>query len=101
MAGLGISGNLSAPFAAPPTLAGFAAAMLGSQAQQTSTVSSQLSTEQAVQTALGNQLSSETGVNMDAQMTLMIQLQNQYGVNAKIIAAVQNVWSQLLAAVQT
>jgi flagellar hook-associated protein FlgK len=30
----------------------------------------------------------------------MIQLQNDYGANAKIIAAVQSMWTQLSQAVQ-
>jgi flagellar hook-associated protein FlgK len=30
----------------------------------------------------------------------MIQLQNDYGVNAKIITAVQSMWTQLISAVQ-
>ena len=37
---------------------------------------------------------------MDTEMSLMIQLQNDYGVNAKIIAAVQSMWTQLNNAVQ-
>ena len=30
----------------------------------------------------------------------MIQLQNAYGANAKVISAVQTMWTQLLEAVQ-
>ena len=33
-------------------------------------------------------------------MSLMIQLQNAYGANAKVIAAVQSMWTQLIGAVQ-
>ena len=34
---------------------------------------------------------------MDTEMSLMIQLQNAYGANAKVIAAVQSMWTQLIA----
>jgi flagellar hook-associated protein 1 FlgK len=39
-------------------------------------------------------------VNIDQQMSLMIQLQNAYGANAKVIGAVQSVFGELLAMVQ-
>jgi flagellar hook-associated protein 1 FlgK len=97
--GLGPTGQLSAPYVAPPTLSGIAATMLASQAQDSAATSSQLSTEQAVQTNLSGKLSSESGVNMDTEMSNMIQLQNAYGANAKIISTVQAMWTQLLNAV--
>ena len=37
---------------------------------------------------------------MDNEMSLMIQLQNAYGVNARIIGAVQAMMTQLINAVQ-
>jgi flagellar hook-associated protein 1 FlgK len=98
--GLGASGTLSAPYAAPPTIGGLASTVLASQAQQSAAVSSQVDTEQAVQTTLSNKLSTESGVNMDTEMSNMIQLQNAYGANARIITAVQAMFTQLLQAVQ-
>ena len=47
-----------------------------------------------------HKLSAQSGVNMDTEMSLMIQLQNAYGANAKVIAAVQAMWTQLLSTVQ-
>ena len=61
---------------------------------------SQLGTEQAVQTTLTTKLSAQSAVNMDTEMSTMIQLQNAYGANAKVIAAVQAMWTQLLSTVQ-
>jgi flagellar hook-associated protein 1 FlgK len=98
--GLGASGTLNAPYATPLTLGGDAATLVAAQAQGSANTTSQLNTEQAVQTSLNNTLSTDTGVDMDTQMSLMIQLQNDYGVNAKIIAAVQSMWTQLIGAVQ-
>ena len=37
---------------------------------------------------------------MDTEMATMIQLQNAYGANVRILAAVQSMWSQLVSAVQ-
>ena len=98
--GLGASGTLNAPYATPTTLGGEASSLVASQAQESANTTSLLSTEQAVQTTLNSTLATATGVNMDTEMSLMIQLQNSYGANAKVIAAVQSMWTQLINAVQ-
>jgi flagellar hook-associated protein 1 FlgK len=98
--GLGASGTLDAPYATPATLGNEATDLVAAQAQDSANTTSQLTTEQAVQTTLNNTLSSSSGVDMDTEMSLMIQLQNDYGVNAKIIAAVQSMFTQLIGAVQ-
>jgi flagellar hook-associated protein 1 len=100
VAGLGASGTLDAPYAAPATLGAEAAALVASQAQDSATTTSQLATEQAVQTTLNSTFATDSGVNMDTEMSLMIQLQNSYGASAKVIAAVQSMWTQLLSTVQ-
>ncbi len=99
-AGLGATGNLSAPYAPPATLGDFAAALVGAQAADSAATTSQLGTETGVQTTLQGQLTSQSGVNMDAQMSQMIALQNAYGANAKVMAAVQSMYTQLLSAIQ-
>jgi flagellar hook-associated protein 1 FlgK len=99
--GLGATGTLTAPFGAPATLTDFANAITGAEANDSASATSQLGTEQAVQTTLTNQLSSQSGVNLDQQMSMMIQLQNAYGANAKVMDAVQNMFTQLLDAVSS
>lgn len=96
VAGLGPAGILTAPFAAPATLAGFAATLVASQASDASQASAQLSSAQALQTSLQGKLGSATGVDMDTEMSAMIALQNSYGANAKIVAAVQAMFAEAL-----
>ena len=98
-AGLGPAGTLAAPYAPPATLAGIATALVASQAEASSSTATQLGTEQAVQTSLAGKLSAETGVNIDTEMSHMIQLQNAYGANAKVISAAQAMWTQLLQSI--
>jgi flagellar hook-associated protein 1 FlgK len=98
--GLGASGTLSAPYASPSTIGNFASTVLASQAQESAAVTSQVNTEQAVQTTLSTKLSTESGVSMDTEMSHMIQLQNAYGANARVLTAVQAMFTQLLQAVQ-
>jgi flagellar hook-associated protein 1 len=52
-----------------------------------------------VQSALTAKFSSVSGVSMDTEMSHMIELQNAYGANARVIASVQAMWTQLLNAV--
>jgi flagellar hook-associated protein 1 FlgK len=98
--GLGPGGTLSAPYTAPVSLSDLATTMIASQAQDSADTTNRLSTEQAVQANMNSRMAALSGVSMDTEMSHMIQLQNAYGANAKIIAAVQTLWNQLLATVQ-
>lgn len=98
---LGPAGTLSAPYGSGTgtALSDIASSLVASQSADGASVTSQLSTEQAVQTTLQSKLSNETGVNIDTEMSLMITLQNAYGANAKVMSAAQSMWSALLDAV--
>ena len=98
--GLGPNGTLTAPYAPPADLAGFATAVVGAQATESAGATGQVATEQAVQTALQSKLSAKSGVSIDSEMSTMVQLQNAYGANAKVITAVQAMWDQMLQMVQ-
>jgi flagellar hook-associated protein 1 FlgK len=98
--GLGPNGNLNAPYAPPAALSDIATSLTAAQSQASGTVTNRLGTETAVQTSLTNRISSVSGVSIDTEVSNMIQLQNAYGANAKVISAVQALFSQLLAMVQ-
>jgi len=99
VSGLGPSGTLSAGFAAPTDLAGLATAVTGAEAQQSAGVTSQLTGAQSLQSTLQSQLASGSSVDLDAQMSQMIVLQNAYVANARVMSAVQSMWTQLTQAV--
>jgi flagellar hook-associated protein 1 FlgK len=94
--GLGLDGNLSAPFAVPDTLAAFASDVVTTQSGASSDASSQLTDAEATQTTLNNAVAAVSGVSIDTQMSTMIALQNAYAANARIITAVQDMWTSLL-----
>ena len=50
-----------------------------------------------MQVTLAKQLSAQSGVNMDTEMSNMIRLQNAYTANAKVIATVQAMWADLMS----
>jgi len=99
--GLGATGNLTAPFnAGGDALSNFATSLVSSQAQQSADVTSNLTTEQALQSSLNAKVASVSGVNMDSEMSQMLSLQQAYSANARVISAVQSMFTQLLQAVQ-
>jgi flagellar hook-associated protein 1 len=99
--GLGASGTLNAPFGATgDALSDFATSLVSSQSQQSARTTSSLTTEQALQTSLSAKVSAVSGVNMDTEVSQMLSLQNAYGANARVIAGVQAMFTQLLQAVQ-
>jgi flagellar hook-associated protein 1 FlgK len=99
LSGLGPDGSLSIPFSAPGDLASFATSVVTSQSGDVSTAQNQQATEEAVQTTLQAQVSSSSSVSTDKELSKMVVLQNAYGATARILAAAQSMWNQLLAAV--
>jgi flagellar hook-associated protein 1 FlgK len=94
--GLGQSGTLSAPFSRPLTLADFASDVVSAQSGASSDASASLTTAQAAQTTLNNSVAAVSGVSVDTEMSTMIGLQNAYAANARVITAIQNMWTSLL-----
>lgn len=97
--GLGVDGTLSAPYAGG-TLGQFATGFATAQAQASSTASDRLDAETAVQSTLQAKVSASAAVSVDDEMSRLVQLQNAYGANAKVIAAVQSMWTDLLGMMQ-
>jgi flagellar hook-associated protein 1 FlgK len=99
--GLGANGNLIAPFSAGGgALSDFATNLVASQSQQSAATTGNLTTQQALQTSLNARFTNVSGVNMDIEMSQMLGLQNAYSANARIINAVQAMFTQLLQVVQ-
>lgn len=99
-ANLGPADNLNAPFTAPATLADAATAITSAAAADAGQANSAATDTQATQSALQTKLTGEVGVNMDAELSTMVALQNAYGANAKIVATVQTLFSDVLNMVQ-
>jgi len=97
---LGPSGTLTAPFNSTSSLSSYATSLVASQAQQSATTTNNLTSEQALRTSLTSKVAAVSGVSMDTEMSMMISLQNAYGVNARIMTAVQSMFTQILQAVQ-
>jgi flagellar hook-associated protein 1 FlgK len=97
--GMGPSGTLSTAFTSPPTLAGYANLIVSGQSTDTANANANLTNAKAYQTTLSGTLSTASGVNVDQQMGLMIQLQNSYQANARIMQASQTMFTALITAI--
>jgi flagellar hook-associated protein 1 FlgK len=97
--GLGPQGNLVGPFGAGGSMGTMTGALVASEAQLSNAVSANAATEQAVQTSLQARLAQGGSVNIDSELSTMVQLQNAYGANARVISALQAMWTQLLQSV--
>ena len=86
--GLGPSGTLAAPFSAPATLGGFATSITASQSADSNSATAAAQDALAAQATLGGNLKVKPGVSVDGQLSLMVQLQNAYDANAKIIGTI-------------
>lgn len=82
------------------TLSGQASQIVADNAGLASTAARQLTTDRAVQSSLSTRLSAQTAVSVDSELSQMVKLQNSYSANARVISAVQAMWSQLLDAVR-
>ncbi len=82
------------------TVAGQATDLVANTATLAATAQTALSTAASVQSSLDGKLRSGTAVSVDSELSSMVALQNSYGANARVIQAVQAMWTQLLDAVQ-
>ena len=82
------------------TVAGLAAGLVASNAGLSAAAARRLETEQGVQSSLSTKLAAGTAVSVDSEMTDMVRLQNSYGANAKVLSAMQAMFTQLLDSVR-
>jgi flagellar hook-associated protein 1 FlgK len=78
-----------------PSLQVQAQNFVSKQSVDTSQASASLTNATAYQTTLGTALSNQSGVDVDQQMGLMIQLQNAYQANAQVITTAAQMFTAL------
>ena len=82
------------------TVAGQASALVAANAGLAASAAQHAATNEAVMTALQTRLAASTAVSVDSELTTMVRLQNSYGANAKMITAIQSMFTQLSQAIQ-
>lgn len=98
--GLGPSGRLMAPFAAPITLADFASAVVGAQSEVSASTVDRLATATALRDRIAERHTAVSGVNLDTEMATMLTLQTAYGATARVLTVVQSLMDEFMSAVR-
>lgn len=98
--GLGPLGTLSAGFGIPIELTEFGAVLVAQQAGARAGAQAAAEEADGLSQGLSLRLSQESGVDVDAELALMLELQNAYAANARVLAAADEMWRTLLAAVR-
>ena len=99
--GLGPTGTLQSATTPQSTLLDAANTLTASQAGDSAQASSQTTDATAVQSSLQTKLTGATGVDVDTELGQLVVLQNAYGANAKIITAIQALFTDVLDAVSS
>jgi flagellar hook-associated protein 1 FlgK len=73
---------------------------VSSQSTLRANAQSQLTSTQALQQTLTNQISAQSGVNIDQEVALLAVLQNTYSANARVLTTTQNIYTALFNAIQ-
>jgi flagellar hook-associated protein 1 FlgK len=78
------------------TFEGYASAFVAFQGTQRANINDAMKNKSVLTESLQTRLSNDSGVNVDRELALMIELQNSYGANAKMVQAVKEMFDQLL-----
>ncbi len=98
-AGLGPAGNLSSSYSGTGSLFDLTSSLSSSWGQSASDASTDETNNTATQTSISTALGNVTSVSVDSEMSKMVALENSYSANAKVITAVQSMFSAILDAV--
>ncbi|HZH28401.1 MAG TPA: flagellar hook-associated protein FlgK [Azospirillaceae bacterium] len=97
-AGLGPFGKISTGLPPAGSFADYATEVVAYQAVTRSDTTVGIQGEVRYREALSTRLQDETGVNLDQEITLLIQLQQTYGANARVVTTNQQMFDDLLRA---
>ena len=78
------------------TLGGYAADFIGGLANDAANTQTQLTQQQSLQTALQQQASSVSGVNLDNELANMVMLQNAYNASGRVLTTVNQMLTALM-----
>lgn len=96
--GLGAGGRLVSEIPPHARLADFAASLVAVQTGLRARASEAKQAETASRDLLRNRLADAAGVNVDQEMSLMVQLQNAYQASARVLQTNRELWDTLYQA---
>ncbi|MCX7932089.1 MAG: flagellar basal body protein [Rhodovarius sp.] len=98
--GLGPDGSLVSSIAGARSIEEFATQAVRLQAEARAEATLQRESAARLRDGLEGRIRAQSGVDPDAEMTLLLRLQNAYAANARVMSTAQAMWDALLAAVR-
>lgn len=98
--GLGPDGKLSSPFGSPRTIEDYAVMVTTLQTNDSSSATKALESSQQLADGLEARFTRESRVDVDSEMASLIQLQNAYAANARVMSTAQTMWETLFGSVR-
>ncbi len=95
---VGPAGNISTGLLANSTLQGYISSAISDQSEAANLNKTQGQNQQAYLTTLTTRNQNTSGVNIDQEMTSLVQVQSAYSAAAKVITATQALFTDLLNA---
>lgn len=93
--GLGPDGSLISPFLPPRSLEDYTAVVTGAHTADRAAATASRERAETLKRGLDVRFQRESGVDSDAEMAALIQLQNAYAANARVMSTAQQMWDSL------
>jgi flagellar hook-associated protein 1 FlgK len=98
--GLGPDGTLVSTLSGLSTLEAHGSALVATQTAARATAEQAQGRAVALAELLGARVQARSGVDVDREVAAMVELQNAYTVNARVVSTVQAMWDALFGAVR-
>ncbi len=98
--GLGPDGTLVSTLSGLRTLEAHGSALVATQTTARATAEATRERAGTLGELLASRMQARSGVDVDAEVAAMVELQNAYTVNARVVATVQAMWDALFGAVR-
>ena len=98
--GLGPDGKLSSPFSSPRNIEDYTVLITGMQTSDSSIAAKSLESMKQLAEGLDARFNRESRVDVDSEMASLIQLQNAYAANARVMSTAQTMWETLFGSVR-
>lgn len=98
--GLGPDGKLSSPFGSPKTLEDYGALLTASQTGDSTAAKDAVTSAKLLSDGLEARFTRQSRVDVDSEMASLIQLQNAYAANARVLSTTQTMYDALFGSVR-
>ena len=98
--GLGPDGSLSSPFGMPQTIEQYGIIITAAQTSDSAAAGAAVETAKQLSDGLQARFTRQSRVDVDSEMASLIQLQNAYAANARVISTAQTMWDTLFGSVR-